>query len=350
MTRLSLLFVLVVLALSSIVSAATCSAKSKCPASAPCCSEYGYCGAEGAHCLGGCDPLASFSKGSCQPMPKCKPMSVDFTNSAKPYVSAASYKGDPNQAPFTLDEGVVTPTKAGLKMLLTKKGDAAKGTMLSSTRYMYYGTASAVMKHGSWAGVVNTFIGMSSTRDEIDWEFTTASLQDVETNYYWFGQAEGWTHGFVVPNKTLDALSNTAPKPFKVSDWHTYTIDWNADRLKWLVDGTVVRTLNRTKTYHKKDGLYHYPSSPVRLQLSIWGGGDGTYGNGTVEWTGGLIDWSETTNGAFVNMVKSFEVTCNDPAEVQNSNPNYAFSTSKTNKLNGQPAVVTTSKSSIMSS
>lgn len=97
-------------------------------------------------------------------MPKCRPQTINFANNAKPFVPAASYRGDPNQAPFTLDEGVIEPSKSGAKMLLTKDGDAQKGTLLSTTRYWYYGQASAVMKHGSWAGVVNTFIGMSSTK------------------------------------------------------------------------------------------------------------------------------------------------------------------------------------------
>ncbi|PWZ02694.1 concanavalin A-like lectin/glucanase [Testicularia cyperi] len=346
MARLTWLLLALVLASVSVVRAATCSSSSQCPSSAPCCSEYGYCGSSALHCTGGCDPLGSFKHSSCSPMPKCQPMTVSFVNSAKPYVSVDNYKGDPTQAPFTLDVGTVVPSKTGLKMLLTKTGDAKKGTKLSTTRYMYYGTASAVMKHGSWAGVVHTFIGMSNTRDEIDWEFTTDSPQDVQTNWYWFGQAEGWTHGYIVPSSKLDAIS----AGFKVSDWHTYTVDWNASRLKWLIDGVVVRTLYRKNTLNKKDGLYHYPSSPVRLQLSIWGAGDGTYANGTVEWAGGLIDWNQAnSNGQFINTVKSFSITCNDPADVQDSKPNYMFSAKSTNSQNGQPKVLSTTKSSIVS-
>lgn len=279
-------------------------------------------------------------------MPKCQPQTIRFDNNAKPYVSASTYRGDPNQAPFTLDQGVIEPSKSGAKLLLTKDGTAKQGTLLSTTRYWYYGQASAVMKHASWAGVVNTFISFSPTQDEIDWEFTTASDQDVETNYYWMGKAEGYTHGYTVPGSTLDTIS----KPrFSARDWHTYTIDWSPNRLRWLIDGTVVRTLYRKNTLNSKDGLYHYPSSPMRLQLSIWGAGDGSFPQGTVDWAGGMIDWNKAPNGRFVNMVKSVTISCNDPDDVNNNRPNYAFSDKYINPLNGEPKVLATSRSSIVS-
>lgn len=87
----------------------------------------------------------------------------------------------------------------------------------------------------------------------------------------------------------------------------------------------------------------------MRLQLSIWGAGDGTFANGTVEWSGGLIDWSKAPNGRFVNMVKSVTISCNDPEDVKNGRPNYAFSDKQMNSQNGQTKVLATSRSSIMS-
>lgn len=37
-------------------AAQTCNATNLCPSTAPCCSEYGYCGTD-SYCLGGCEPL-----------------------------------------------------------------------------------------------------------------------------------------------------------------------------------------------------------------------------------------------------------------------------------------------------
>lgn len=344
-TSLVLVSLAALAALTAHADAQQCSATSKCGAAAPCCSSYGYCGTSIDHCLGTCDPTASFQPSSCKPMPKCKPQTILFTNNAKPWVPASAYRGDPNQAPFTLDQGTIETAKTGSKLLLTKDGTAKKGTLLSTTRYWYYGQASAVMKHSSWAGVVNTFIGMSGTKDEIDWEFTTSSDQDIQSNWFWTGQPEGYTHGYTVPGSVL----NTISKPrFSANDWHTYTIDWSPNRLRWLIDGTVVRTLYRKNTLNAKDGLYHYPSSPMRLQLSIWGAGDGTFQQGTVDWAGGLIDWNKAPNGRFINMVKQVTITCNDPEDVRDSRPNYAFSVKQVNAQNGQPKVLSTSRSSIL--
>lgn len=348
-TRFTSLLLALIAALTVLTYSAsaqtTCSASSKCPSSAPCCSSYGYCGSDTNHCLGTCDPMSSFQPSSCKPMPKCKPQTINFDNYSKPYVAAASYHGDPNQAPFTLDQGTALPSKLGTKLLLTQNGTAQQGTLLSTTRYWYYGQASAVMRHGSWAGVVNTFIGMSGTKDEIDWEYTTASDQDVETNYYWRGDPEGYTHGYSVPNTTLNSIS----KPrFSAKDWHTYTLNWSPNRLQWIIDGTVVRNLYRKHTL-EKDGIYHYPSSPMRLQLSIWGAGDGSFQQGTVDWSGGLIDWSKAENGRFVNMIKSVSISCNDPEDVNDGRSNYVFSDKQWNSQNGQPKVLATSRSSIMS-
>ncbi|SPO42885.1 related to UTR2 - cell wall protein [Moesziomyces antarcticus] len=361
-TSLVLVSLAALAALTAHADAQQCSATSKCGSAAPCCSSYGYCGTSIDHCLGTCDPTASFQPSSCKPMPKCKPQTISFTNNAKPWVPASAYRGDPNQAPFTLDQGTIETAKTGSKLLLTKDGTAKKGTLLSTTRYWYYGQASAVMKHSSWAGVVNTFIGMSGTKDEIDWEWVPDQTPDqtsnqtsdqtskgksaVQSNWYWFGQPEGYTHGYTVPYSVLDPISK--PNSFSTTDWHTYTIDWSPNRLRWLIDGTVVRTLYRKNTLNAKDGLYHYPSSPMRLQLSIWGAGDGTFQQGTVDWAGGLIDWNKAPNGRFINMVKEVTITCNDPDDVRDSRPNYAFSAKQVNAQNGQPKVLSTSRSSIL--
>lgn len=294
-TRTRALFALLLLLSFTLglASAASCSATNKCGEASPCCSEFAFCGAGPEHCLGGCDPDASFKPSSCRPMPRCKSTFIDFTNNGKSYVPLSSYRGDPTKARLTLDQGIATPSKAGLKLSLTKDGDGKLGTRLSTTRYWYYGTATAVMKHDAAAGVVHTFISMSNSRDEIDWEFTTDSPQDAQTNYYWKGDPDGYTHGYYVPlNATFD-----------VSDWHAYTVDWSPNRLRWLIDGQVVRTLYRKNTLDPKTGIYHYPATPARLQLSVWGAGTDDFPQGTRDWAGGYIDWSKAPASGFTNII-----------------------------------------------
>lgn len=40
-------------------------------------------------------------------------------------------------------------------------------------------------------------------------------------------------------------------------------------------------------------GRYEYPTTPARVQLSLWPAGINTSAQGTVEWAGGMIDWND---------------------------------------------------------
>jgi len=53
---------------------------------------------------------------------------------------------------------------AELALILTQDGRAPKGTRLSSTDYILYGTITATVKTGMWNGVVTAFITMSNVR------------------------------------------------------------------------------------------------------------------------------------------------------------------------------------------
>ena len=48
-------------------------------------------------------------------------------------------------------------------------------------------------------------------------------------------------------------------------------IDWQPDTLKFLIDGQEVRIVNKADTL--VNGVYQYPTSPARVQLSVWAGG-----------------------------------------------------------------------------
>ena len=61
------------------------------------------------------------------------------------------------------------------------------GTLLASTSYVWYGKISATMKTSRGQGVVTAFILLSDVKDEIDWEFIGADLNDGQSNYYFQG-------------------------------------------------------------------------------------------------------------------------------------------------------------------
>lgn len=69
-----------------------------------------------------------------------------------------------------------------------------------------------------------------------------------------------------------------------------YTTVWTAEKLEWWIDGQLQRTLNYG------DALAHggarYPQTPCTVRLGSWPAGRKGNNNGTIEWAGGLADFS----------------------------------------------------------
>lgn len=98
--------------------------------------------------------------------------------------------------------------------------------------------------------------------------------------------------------------------------YHTYEIDWTPDSITWSVDGVAHRTKKRSETWNATSNQYHFPQTPARIQLSLWPAGLSSNGKGTVDWSGGLIDWNSPdikNAGYFYAMVNEIKVQCYDP-------------------------------------
>ncbi|KAJ6557946.1 glycoside hydrolase family 16 protein [Mycena capillaripes] len=303
MHSLAVLLPLLSLALPLVQAVATCNVTTSCPASAPCCSEFGFCGSTEAFCLGGCNPLYSNTLDSCLPNPVCKNAVHTFTDNSRILSNASFFDGNASAYDFIVESGNImnTNTSGGeLAMLLTQDNG---GTRLSSTRYLHYGTVTARMKTGRWAGIVTAFITMSNVKDEIDWEFPGNTTTEGQSNYFWQGLVTQPNHG-----ATADGITDT------FANYHDYTIDWQPDTLNFLIDGKVVRTVKKSDTI--VNGVAEYPTTPARIQLSIWPAGTASSAAGTVQWSGGLIDYNNpdyVSAGHFYALVKSVNVTCSDP-------------------------------------
>ncbi|KAJ7634597.1 glycoside hydrolase family 16 protein [Roridomyces roridus] len=304
MHSLAVLLPLVSLTLPLLVKAqggATCNITTPCPASAPCCSEFGFCGTTEAFCLGGCNPLYSNTLDSCKPNPVCKSAQYSFADNSRVLSNSSFYDGNVTAYDFIVNSGNIMNQDGSLAMLLTQ---ANGGTRLSSTRYVHYGTITATMKTGRWGGIVTAFITMSDVKDEIDWEFPGNVTTEGQSNYFWQGLVTQPNHGNI-----STGLSDT------FSNWHDYTIDWQPETLTFLIDGKVVRTVNKGDL--TVDGVSQYPSTPARIQLSIWPAGTASSSAGTVEWAGGIINYDDpdyVSAGHFYALVKSVTVNCSDPA------------------------------------
>lgn len=118
----------------------------------------------------------------------------------------------------------------------------------------------------------------------------------VQTNYFGKGDTTTYDRGTYVPVATPQET------------FHTYTIDWTKDAVTWSIDGAVVRTL----TYNDAKGGTRFPQTPMRLRLGSWAGGDPSNPKGTIEWAGGLTDYSA---GPYTMYVKSVRIENANPAE-----------------------------------
>jgi len=193
-------------------------------------------------------------------------------------VKQSSASGDPNANPwvseFLPDNSQVT--NGNLVLSMGQTNGKGFGATVSSVRWMEYGSVTAKVKTGVTAGgVVNSFITRSSkTGNEIDFEWVGKSHNSVQTNFYWNAldlNSIDYTNGKVIPL----SFDTTA-------DFHSYTIQWDASQIVWLVDGNTIRTLPRSSLSDQSK----WPTGLQQVQFSLWDG-SATGAQGTIDWAGG---------------------------------------------------------------
>ena len=181
-----------------------------------------------------CNPL----KKTCDPDPALgKAVQYDFTAGASQdwtVSTGAAPKFSSNGADFTI----------------AKTGDSPT---MSSKWYMMFGHYEVVMKAAPGVGVVSSLVLQSDDLDEIDFEWLGADDQHVQSNYYGKGNTDTYDRGANLTN------------PGSQDDFHTYAVDWTAEKTTWSIDGQVLRTL----TPQTAD-TNQYPQTPMQLKLGSW--------------------------------------------------------------------------------
>ena len=126
-----------------------------------------------------------------------------------------------------------------------------------------------------------------------------------------------------------------------VQNEHTYTIDWQPDHISWAIDGKVGRTVYKKDTYNDTDNKYHFPQTPSRVQLSLWPAGLPSNGQGTIDWSGGLINWDSPymQNGYYYAVVKEVTVDCYDPPSSVQKSGSQAYYYTSTEGLESDVAI-----------
>jgi len=260
-----------------------------------------------------------------------------------PLINATLYDGNSTTHDWTIDEGSALNTNNNdgeLALILTQDGRAPKGTRVSSTNYVLYGTITATVKTGMWNGVVTAFITMSNVRDEIDWEWPGNHVTQAQSNFFFLGQVD-----YAAGNgKTHDNLTDTH------QNFHDYTIDWQPDTLRFLIDGQEVRSVNKADTM--VNGQYQYPTTPARIQLSLWAGGVQGNPQGVIDWAGGIIQYNEPDYVAFGNqyqaVVSKVTLQCSTSAPGLTITPNTVSYVYGANDTTGVPTVLASNHTTLL--
>ncbi|KAI1848965.1 hypothetical protein JX265_001296 [Neoarthrinium moseri] len=160
---------------------------------------------------------------------------------------------------------------------------------VQSTKYIFFGKVDVTLRASVGQGVVTSFVLQSDDLDEIDWEWLGGDVTQVQTNYFGKGDTTTYDRG------AYHNVNNPQ------DEFHTYTIDWTQEYVKWYIDGSLVRTLNYADA---KEGT-RFPQTPMQIKLGTWVAGGKDSPKGTVEWAGGYTDFSK---GPFHAYYKSITI------------------------------------------
>ena len=167
-----------------------------------------------------------------------------------------------------------------------------------------FGKLEVVMRASTGKGTVSSLVLQSADLDEIDWEWLGADTSHVQSNFFGKGDTSTYDRGGV--HQMADPTAA----------FHTYTIDWTKDSMKWLIDGNVVR--ETTYSDPKAKGGARYPQTPMEVKMGSWIGcasqaaAEDPKTKGTCEWAGGPIDFGAAPYIMYVKSVKVTDYGCAD--------------------------------------
>ncbi|KAJ2078039.1 putative glycosidase CRH2 [Coemansia sp. RSA 988] len=246
-----------------------------------------------AHALGACTGMNTADKGTC-PTDQCQALDTDFggpsvlaavaaDNSGAKFVSAQ----EPNHASIDSKSLVLSLAKAS--------NGGYEGSTVYFTKWIHYGTITAVVRSGSTSpGVISSFQLQSDDGSSIDMDWVGASSNRVQANFYTGSQLE--------LSQAVASILSVDPTSSSIE----YKIVWLPDSLTWYANGLAVRTVNRQSTWAEGEQRFNYPDQPARLSFSIWDSSASVNPALTQEWAGVM----KTDGSEFSMAVESVSVDC----------------------------------------
>lgn len=178
----------------------------------------------------------------------------------------------------------VTYNSNGAVFSMSKPKDAPT---FQSTNYLFFGHVEIELQAAAGKGIITSLVLLSDDLDEIDFETVGADNAQIQSNYFAKGDDSSFNRGgFHAVNNPLGST-------------HKYAFDWTKDEIKWSIDGQVVRTLKPSD-----NPSYGYPQSPMQVKIGAWVAGYDGNAQGTIEWSGGIADFSNGPASAIYKSVK----------------------------------------------
>lgn len=189
---------------------------------------------------------------------------------------------------WNMSTGSISYTSDAAEFTISAEGES---TLLQSNFYIFFGVVESWVKMAKGGGVVSSVVLESDDLDEIDWEWVGYNTSAVQSNFFGKGNTTTYNRGGTHYVANAD------------TEWHNYTTWWDSDKLEWWIDGNLVRTLLYTDA--SALGGRNYPQTPCQVKISNWPAGTKTAEQGTIEWAGGLVDYSK---GPFTMSVQRVRV------------------------------------------
>ena len=162
-------------------------------------------------------------------------------------------------------------TSEGLHLIMNERLD---NPSLISNFYIMYGKAEVEIKASPGKGIVLSLYLQSDDGDEIDVVETFGSdMAKYQTNFFVKGNTTTYDRG----------KYHLTPVP-PMNEYQKYGVEWTPERIVWKLNDKTVRELT-------KNNPHGFPSSPMRVSLSLWAGGDYENDQGTIDWAGGNTDY-----------------------------------------------------------
>lgn len=231
---------------------------------------------------------------TAQTFTDCNPMEKDCPNDpAMPATFETNFKAGKDAVKgWKQTAGSLTYGADGAEFVVAQKGDAPT---IQSEGFLHFGYVEVKMKAAPGQGIISSIVLQSQDLDEVDWEWIGGQEGKVQMNY--FGKGNTTTYDRMIE----------APVATTQTETHTYALDWKPESLTWIIDGKPVRTLN----FADANGGKTYPQTPCNVRIGNWPGGD-SKDKGTVEWAGGVTDYSKAP---FKMTVESVKVTNYNPGK-----------------------------------